>query len=58
MKKGMALVWLVWLGLETNVTEVEEPGRKGNQAKKTCYRHRKGSSGFGGFKKERGIYFS
>lgn len=43
--------------LETNVTEVEKPGRKGNQAKTTCYRHRKGSAGFSGFKEERVIYF-
>lgn len=57
MKKGMVLVWL-GSRVETNVTEVEEPGRKENQAKTTCYRHRKGSSGFSGFKKERGIYFS
>lgn len=24
--------------METNVTEVEKPGSKGNEAKKTCYR--------------------
>lgn len=43
--------------LETNVTEVEKPGRKGNQAKKTSYRQRKGSAGFNGFKKESSMYF-
>lgn len=43
--------------LETNATEVEKPGRKGNRAKKTCYRQWKRGAGFSGFKKERGIYF-
>lgn len=56
-EKGNGLGMVGQHRLETNATEAEKPGRKGNQDKKTCYRQWKRGAGFSGFKEERGIYF-
>lgn len=55
-EKENGFVTVGQLKLETNLTEVEKLGNKGNEAKKTCYRQRKWSAEFSGFKEERDVY--